>query len=210
MRSQIGIEFLSGITILLFIYVITISAFGSYSSTTLIDDEEAHEVCYAISRGINSAVIGGSGFGANITLPASINQKPYNVVISANNTVTVSWEDKISACTITTRNVTTVAVYPSKISINNVRDRIYVTGIATDKDKYNLGETTELNGTYFINNATLSVAYANGTLFLNSTNYTTTNGFFEQNLTLPRGILIINAHDSIYKTLSAQKDVQVI
>ena len=69
MKSQMSLEFLAGVVIILFIYVTTISAFSHYMQKDILESESGKQVCYTIATGIDSAVIGGNNFTLNITLP---------------------------------------------------------------------------------------------------------------------------------------------
>ncbi len=82
MKSQIGIEFLMGVTILLIVYIGSIGFFSQYAQTQLIETELAKQVCYKISTGLDSAVVGGSNFIINQTLPDNIEGNEYNFRIN--------------------------------------------------------------------------------------------------------------------------------
>ncbi|MDD5182351.1 MAG: hypothetical protein PHC66_04245 [Candidatus Nanoarchaeia archaeon] len=213
-RAQSGLEFITGVTIMLVIYVIAIGAYSYYTENNIIEDTFAEHVCYKFSEGINAAVIGGDGFSINMSVPYKVYADPLTAIrVSGNYTATVEWSDKIAVCSIVTRNITSQVVYSGKVSATNMDSTVYLTSIDTNQSDYLVGEAALIMSQY-INGAAanLTIFYSNGTALLgpltrtaasNSINYTwNTAGIASDDYT-------VFVADNDYKNLNAEKLVRV-
>jgi len=214
-RAQTGLEFITGITIMLVIYVLAIGVYSYYTENRIIDVSFAEHICYKVSEGIDAAVIGGNGFSINISIPYRVYFDDLNnVSISNNYTATVEWESGIKACSIITRNITVQSVYPGKFSATNMDGRIYLTSIKTNSTQYSSGQAA-LISSRFINGATanLTISYANGTILKGPLTRTASSNtiYYTWNTTgVQHGNYRINVADNTYKNLNAEKWVEII
>ena len=133
MKSQMSLEFLAGVAIILFIYVVTISTFSNYMQKDVLESESGKQVCYKMAMGIDSAVIGGNNFTLNLTLPNKVENKNYVLFTTPGSSyITVDWNDGLFSCTITTQNITATTINStnlSKISITNLNGKVYISQI---------------------------------------------------------------------------------
>ncbi len=211
MKSQMSIEFLIGVTIILIIYVATIGVFSNYTQTNVVESEMGKQVCYTLSTGVSSAVIGGDNIALNITLPEKISNKNYHVYVVPGNesTITIDWGDGISSCTLTTQNVTKLNFTPCKLSINNLNGTVYISTLSTENETYPIGNDVLIVGKYFLTNVSLSIS-KNNSIIINET-LPTSNGEFNYTFhTTSTGTYLIKAYDENYKTLNSEKTIYVI
>ena len=213
MRSQISIEFMTGVAVMLFIYVTTIGIYSSYAQTNMIENEVAQEICYRVSTGVSSAVIGGNGFAINISLPYRIQTNNYNAVIISNQSlVTVDWKNGLFACSIISQNVTGKWVYPGKFSANNINAIVYITSITTDDLTYAPGETVKISGGYFLNNTIVNVVNEQG---IPMSGYpklvlTTNHEFNDTWIAGAPGLYTVSGTDTAKKSLYGERIIEVI
>ncbi len=212
MKSQISIEFLVGVVIILFIYTITISAFGSYTQNTMLTSEVGRQVCYMITTGIDAAVIGGNNFAINVSIPYFIENKDYSILINETNSalVTIDWGDGLFACSTTTQNITSLLFTPCKFSINNLNGKLYLSTITTEKTKYNLGEQINISGAYYISNVSLKILDSADVVVDNNILPLTNNKFNYSWTPTSSGAYKIIVYDNTYKTLNSEKEIYVI
>ena len=128
-KAQISIEFMVGISILLLIYIVAISFFSFYTQDVLVEKELGQQVCYRISTAVDSAVVGGSNFVINTTLPDKIYDNDYFFQIDlkeidgVNRTiVTVDWNKSMTSCSIPGHPINEVGERfesPCKLSVEN-------------------------------------------------------------------------------------------
>jgi hypothetical protein len=212
MTSQIGLEFMVGITILLLIYVVTMVVFSHYAQYSVVASEQSKQVCYTIASAIDSAAIGGDGFASKVTIPYKIDSKDFTIFVSNTSTVTVDWGKNIFACSVITQNITEVTFEPNLFSVINVNSTIHLGVIRTDKQVYNLNETVHINGSHYLGNVTLVIAYKNGSVLEGyPKNVAVVDNIFYYNWT-PNlsGNYELNAVDTIYKNLNSRKDIEIV
>lgn len=105
MKSQISLEFMVGVVILLIIYVAAISFFSNYTRTELVGNELAKQICYKISTSMDSTIIGGTNFTINVTLPEKLENDEYyyNILEKTDNSIIISiaWDANQSLTTCT-------------------------------------------------------------------------------------------------------------
>ncbi|MCD6575949.1 MAG: hypothetical protein J7K73_02200 [Nanoarchaeota archaeon] len=211
MKSQMSIEFLTGVVIILFIYVITISVFSNYAQTDLLESEIGKQICYRVSLGIDSGVIGGENFALNLTMPYGINGKNYTIYTTPDKAlVTVEWDGGIFSCTTTTQNVSEVRFTPCKFSVNNINRTIYLSTLSTNKDVYSIGETVEMRGEDFLTNVTLKIFDKGSNIIYSNTLQTTDSTFTDTWQPNQKGEFRIVATDNYYKTLNAERVIYVV
>jgi hypothetical protein len=213
MRSQISIEFMTGVAVMLFIYVVTIGLYSSYVQTDMIESEISQEICYIVANGVNSAVIGGNGFANNISLPYRIYGHNYNtIIISNSSTVTVDWGSGIRACSIISQNITGKWVYPGKFSASNINDTVYITSVQTDKLTYTEGENVHISGGYFLNDVKVNVVnYNQNSLPGYPRTLPIINNEFSDNWqATQKGLYTVSGVDTVQKTLYGERIIEVI
>jgi len=161
MKGQSGLEFLTGVSILLLIYIVIIGAYKNTLQENIVDDEGAKQLCYTVSSGVDSSNIGGDGFSIKIKLPNKINDKyNYNITILNSSLISVSWGKKLFACSIVNQNISQKVLHTGgKIAFNNIKGFIYVTSIETEKNYYFVGEKVNFEGDYF--NGTIRIEVLN-------------------------------------------------
>ena len=213
MKAQISIEFLTGVAVMLFIYVTTIGIYSSYAQTDIIESEIAQEICYRVATGVSSAVIGGNGFTVNISLPYRIQANNYNAVIISNQSlVTVDWKNGLFACSIVSQNVTGKFVYPGKFSANNINSVVYITSVTTDDLTYVPGETVKISGGYFLNNTIVNVINEQK---ISMPGYpkivlATNHEFNDTWIAGAPGLYVISGTDTVKKSLYGERVIEVI
>jgi hypothetical protein len=132
MKSQVSLEFLTGVILLLLIYLIVVPTFSKYLQSNVVESESGKEVCYTMATGIDSAVIGGNNFTINITLPSSIDGKNYTLTTKEGTSyLTVDWNDGLFSCTTTTQNVTTTTINYTNVEIKNVNGKIIINEVVS-------------------------------------------------------------------------------
>ncbi|MCD6547382.1 MAG: hypothetical protein J7K22_02405 [Nanoarchaeota archaeon] len=208
MKSQISIEFITGVTILLFIYAVTIGVFSSYTQHNIIETEGGRQACYIISTGIDSAVIGGNNFAINITLPYYIENNEYTILVNNDSRITIDWDKGISSCTITTQNITKALFKPCKISINNINQTIFISYLDL-KNKYNLGDEINITGKYYFSNISLTIKDENNNILNGFPKEIETQNNEFSYIWIPdkKGEYIIEVKDVEYPTFCSQKKV---
>jgi len=210
MKSQMSIEFLVGVIIILIIYIITLPTFSKYIQTNIVESESGKQICYTVSSAIDSAVIGGNNFSLNITLPNKIDGKDYKIFTTPPSSyITVDWGDGIFTCSITTQNIVKVIFNPCKVSVSNINNTIYISTVYTNGSSYNLGDTVNIYGGFYISNASLKIFNENGTAVLNKTITPVNHTFVESWNPTSKGKFIIKVEDEIYKTLNSEKIIYV-
>jgi hypothetical protein len=213
MRAQISIEFMTGVAVMLFIYVTTIGIYSSYAQTDMIESELGQEICYRVATGVSSAVIGGNGFAINISLPYRIQANNYNAIIISNQSIiTVDWKSGEFACSIISQNVTGKWVYPGKFSANNINEIVYITSVTTDNLTYSPGEPVKISGGYFLNNTLVNIVNIQGVSMLGYPKIVLTiNHEFNDTWTAGApGLYIVSGTDTVKKSLYGERVIEVI
>lgn len=210
MKSQVSMEFLTGVAVMLFIYALVIGLFGSQVQTPMVKNELGRQICYSVARTIDSASSGGAGFSARNTLPQTINGDYYWVLVSNDSLVSVYWDDKVTACSISTQNITKNEFYSCSFAVMNTGNSLVVSAVWTDKLIYNLGENITINGGYFPSNASLK-AYNETNVLLGPIMIVPENGFFEYvwSVSSP-GEYTIYAEDPEQKSLNSKTEIIII
>jgi len=214
-RAQISLEFITGVTIMLTIYVLTIGTYSWYTENKIIEQSFAEHICYKFSEGVDAAVIGGDGFSINISVPSKIYADVLNGIIVSNNfTTTVDWDSGIAACSIVTGNITGIWVYSGKISATNIDGMIYLTSINTDKLEYVIGDSVDIDAGYIKgSSANIVVYYSNGTLLLDSAAIVPSGNevsYTWDTTETAKDVYTISVMDNEYKNLNARKEISVI
>lgn len=209
MKSQISIEFLTGVSILLLIYIIVLGSFGSFTQSNVIAGERGKQMCYSTATTIESAAIGGSGFALNSTIASNIGND-YLVNITNSSLLSASWDTGIFACSITTQNIQQSMIYPGTLSVINLNETLYVASITTDENVYANGETIFINGSYFINDVNITVSTNSTPISGYPKLVSVTNGFFNDSFTANlTGIHTITAVDSVQKNLYSSRIINI-
>ncbi len=221
MKSQISIEFMVGVMIILMIYVATISVFSNYLQTRTVYDERGKQICYTITNAVNSAVIGGDGFFSNLTLPREIGGADYFAFVNPLNTslITVDWEGGLFSCSMSTQAVSVILFKPSKLTVSNIEDEIYLSTVSTDKRIYEKNSEIEIFGGVFLSDVLIKIYNENGEVVNeielelsenNITNMPMNNTFIYTWTTDVAGTYIITASDTEYKNLYAERFIYVV
>lgn len=148
-KAQFSLEFITGVSVMLIVYVLAIGAYSYYTENNIIEDSFSEHICYNIANAIDAAVIGRDGFSLNISVPYRVYIKELTGVKITNNfTLTVGWEDEISACSLVTNDITNITVYGGKSSATNIGGKIYVTSMYTNTTEASVGETVKINASY--------------------------------------------------------------
>lgn len=182
MKAQISIEFLTGVAIILGLYLGILGLYSHFSQGIMMEKETAKELCYILATAINTCAVGGDGFTANYTIPYKLGRTTdYFFMVLNESTITVDWPDGLYACSIITQNVTTGKIVAGKISINNINDQVIISSIYTEEKEYNLGDSINITGYYFEGNVTLKIEDENGNLVSGYPKIlrTTTDGAFQ-------------------------------
>jgi hypothetical protein len=214
-RAQISMEFITGITVMLVIYVLAVGAYSYYTENNIIEDVFAEHICYGISEGVDSAVIGGNGFSINMTIPYRIyNDDITGVLVTTNHTLTVDWESGIAACSIITNNITDIWMYSGGVSATNIDETIYVTSIWTDKSYYDESDLVYINSSHILGSTAKieitdesgSAVYTNSSVPVSSNiakDIWDTSGQSSEQYT-------VSIIDNDYKNLNAQKEIRIV
>jgi hypothetical protein len=148
-RAQSGLEFITGVTIMLVIYVLAIGAYSYYTENNILEDTFAEHLCYKFSEGVNAAVIGGDGFSINLSVPYKVYSEDLtSIQVSDDYTATVEWESRITSCSIITNNITDIEVYSGKISATNIDGGIYLTSLNTNGTEFDIGDMINITAKY--------------------------------------------------------------
>jgi hypothetical protein len=212
MKSQVSVEFLVSVAVLLIIYGVTLSVYNLYFKVPVLETEAGRQVCYTALNGIDAAVMGGDGFATNVSLPLKIDSNEYFVFITNRSIITVDWNKSEFVCSITTQAVSDTWFKPCRFSVLNLNGTVYLGTVSTDKTEYLAGETVIINGSYYIGNITLTIRHENNTLVGGyPINITTTNNMFSHNWnSTPRGRFKIYVQDSLYKNLNSERDIEIL
>lgn len=211
-KSQVGIEFLTGVTILLIIYGVTLTVYNLNFRVPIVQNEKGKQVCYTISEGIDSAIIGGDGFAMNLSLPDMIDSQDYFVMITNNSLITIDWNKSEFACSVTSQSVEDMTFNPCRLSIINIGGIVYVGMVETDKKVYSFGEDITISGEYYYD-PTVSVFYENNSyaggenvpLPIETWDFTYIFGD-----DLPPGKYRIFVSDGLYKNLNAETWIDIV
>ncbi len=220
MKSQMSIEFLTGVVILLLIYVVTISVFSNYIQTGIIPAERGKQICYRITNDVNSALIGGSGFTINSSIPYTINGDEYFAFINPLNSslLTIDWGDSQFSCSMNTQEVSIIFFKPCDFSVNNVDENIILSTVSSDKLEYEVGENVEIYGGVYLTNVNLLILNEDNEVLKNETLDLKNISFgeiesdkgFRYNWTAEEeGKINIIASDIEYKNLYAERIIYI-
>lgn len=213
MKSQVSLEFLIGVGFLLIIYIATIGAFSYFSQNRLIEKEDIQQACYTVSTGIDSATIGGEGFSMNVTMPYVFDKEGNFLTIIVNSQASII--DVISpktmfSCSIISQNVTNLTMYAGKFSLNNINKTIYISAVLTDKLYYNVGETVHINGSYYLNNVSLTILHDGVPIPGYPKEIKTINNSFSDTFVPNKaGRYIIKVNDISKPTFYAEREIDV-
>jgi len=213
-RAQTGLEFITGVTIMLVIYVLAIGAYSYYTENNIIEDTFAEHICYKFSEGVNAAVIGGDGFSINLSVPYKVYSEDLTTIrVSDNYTITVEWDDRITACSIVTRNITNQVVYSGKVSATNIDSTVYLASINTNQTEYSIGESARITSQYIKGaTANLTIFYSNETVLLGPLTRTAVSHIINYTWNtagIPSDDYSVFVSDNDYKNLNAKKLVSV-
>ena len=211
MKSQMSIEFITGLSIMLFIYALTFSVYSNYTEKDITLDEQLQQKCYTVSNYIDSAVIGRENFSLNASLPYFIEGKNYSVYIGNDSTITVYVEDILFACSANSQDIKPLTLDGGKISITNINKTIFISRLDTTKLTYSLGESVNLSGRYFVGNVTLNILNEGVTepgypKTVEVTNYSFNEAFTPSGI----GTYTITAKDTIQKNLNAEREIKIV
>jgi len=204
-------EFLTGVTILLFIYALTISVYQGYLTTDFTVKEKMQQFCYTVATYVDSALIGGNNFSLNATLPYYLKEKEYKVKITDDSLVNVEYENKLFSCSINTQNITEIDIDGGDFSLFHINNMIYVARLLTNKLIYVEGEDIMINGKYFITQVTIDVKRNGSSISGYPKTINLTGGEFNETLTnAAKGNYEITCFDNKYKNLNAKREIKVI
>jgi hypothetical protein len=212
MKSQVSIEFLISVTILLLIYVATLAIYDIYFKVPILETETGKQACYTVLNGIDAVVVGGDGFATNVSLPDQIAKNDYLVFISNRSIITVDWNKSEFACSITTQSVSNIIFRSCRFSVINLNGTVYLGTLNLNQSEYPAGEAMYFSGSYYFGNVSLSIFYSNGSLLSGyPINLETSDNIFEYSWTPSMtGRFKIVAQDSIYKNLNSDKWVEIV
>ncbi len=220
MKSQMSIEFLTGVVILLIIYIATISIFSNYLQTNIIPAEKGKQVCYSITNNVNSALIGGDGFTVNASMPNNINGEGYLVFVSPidSSLLTVDWGDSQFACSMNTQDISVIFFRPCCFSVNNIGGDIIISTVSSDKSEYKIGEVVEIYGGVYLTDVNLLIYDADENILENQTlgleimvlgNIEAEGSFTYEWEAEQAGEIRITATDAEYKNLYSERIIYV-
>ncbi|HDQ60008.1 MAG TPA: hypothetical protein ENN30_02335 [Candidatus Woesearchaeota archaeon] len=212
MKSQISIEFITGVAIMLFIFALTLFSYSGYTEEDITISEQMQQICYTVSSYVDSAVIGRGNFFLNGTLPYKAAGKDYFVVIENDSFVTVNTKTMIFACSINTQNITSVYMDGGDFSMANLNNTIYVSRLVSYKTEYAPGEEITVEGGYFLTNVTLDIRLKQGPSLAGYPKEKTLSEMeFSETFNInQKGTYEIIAYDSKYKDLNAKREILII
>ncbi|MEM5790678.1 MAG: hypothetical protein QXP77_01355 [Candidatus Aenigmatarchaeota archaeon] len=127
MKSQISIEFLLLISVLIFLAGVSFLASGTFQTNTFEDKvySSAREICKKISSEIDIAIRIGDGYRREFSVDEKLfGDLDYSIEIE-NYTVKIMWDDRVFSCNVLAENVNGV-VKKGKNLIKNQGGEIYV------------------------------------------------------------------------------------
>ena len=210
MKSQVSMEFLTGVAVMLFIYAVVLGVFSSYIHEPMVKNELGRQVCYSVARTIDSVSSGGAGFSARNSLPQTISGDYYEVLVSNDSLVSVYWADKVTACAISTQNITMTVFNSCTFAAKNTGTEIIVSAVSTEKIVYKLDEEIAIQGGYFPSDVLLQITNSEDDLILNET-IVPIDGFFVYNWNASaKDTHVIYAEDKEQKSLNSNTEVIII
>jgi len=125
-KAQVSMEFMSLIGIMLLLFIIYIPFFWQQQLDIETEKEYliGEKVALSVKKEIDTAVMFGSGYRRNFTLPEQISHTDYTLIVTG-KTLRVIWSDKATHENLIAHDIVGNPV-PGQNVIENMEDVIYI------------------------------------------------------------------------------------